>query len=76
MKYIKCHLFTVSINIPPWPRVERIVHFVWKYFLRSESVERTHGSFRKHFAVCRQDPVQDGTTLRHWVSNFRQISTA
>ncbi|VVC31562.1 Protein of unknown function DUF4817 [Cinara cedri] len=33
-------------------------------------------AFRIRFALNRRDPVPDSTTIRNWVSNFRQTSSA
>ena len=51
--------------------------FVVEEFLKnSESVVPTQRSFRRHFALRRHDPVPDGKTIRRWVSNFKQTSSA
>ena len=41
-----------------------------------ESVVATQHSFRRHFSLNRHDPVPTGKTIRRWVSNFRQTSSA
>ena len=51
--------------------------FVIEEFVKNgESVIATQRSFRRHFSLNRHDPVPTGKTIHHWVSNFRQTSSA
>ena len=51
--------------------------FVMKEFVKNgESVVATQHSFRRHFLLNRHDPIPTGKTIHHWVSNFRQTSSA
>ena len=51
--------------------------FVIEEFVKNgESVVATQRSFRRHFSLNRHDPVPTGKTIHHWVSNFRQTSSA
>ena len=51
--------------------------FVIEEFVKNgESVVAMQRSFRRHFSLNRHDPVSTGKTIRHWVSNFRQTSSA
>ena len=51
--------------------------FVVAQFVKNgESVVATQRSFRRHFSLNRHGPVPTGKTIRRWVSNFRQTSSA
>ena len=51
--------------------------FVVEQFVKNgESVVAMQRSFRRHFSLNRHDPVPTGKTIRRWVSNFRQTSSA
>ena len=51
--------------------------FVIEEFVKNgESVVVTQHSFQRHFSLNRHDPVPTGKTIHHWVSNFRQTSSA
>ena len=51
--------------------------FVVEQFVKNgESVVATQRSFRRHFSLNRHDPVPTGKTIRRWVSNFWQTSSA
>ena len=47
-----------------------------KFVENGESVVATQRSFQKHFSLHRHDPIPTGKTIRRWVSNFRQTSSA
>ena len=51
--------------------------FVVEQFVKNgKSVVAMQRSFRRHFSLNRHDPVPTGKTIRQWVSNFRQTSSA
>ena len=51
--------------------------FVVEQFVKNgEPVVATQRSFRRHFSLNRHDPVPAGKTIRRWVSNFPQTSSA
>ena len=51
--------------------------FVVEEFIKNgESVIMAQRSFRRQFSLSRHDPVPDAKTIRRWVSNFRQTSSA
>ena len=49
---------------------------VEQFVKNGKSVVATQRSFRRHFSLNRHDPVPTGKTIRRWVSNFRQTSSA